>query len=157
MITAAWLRKAELFSGLEEFQLNAILAHSSTESFPERKTIFRQGEEARRLYILIEGRVTLTVETGEKTGMMASTIEKEGAIFGMPSLLEPYRYNVTATSLSPSRALVIAADQLISLMAQDPKIGMEVMKKLASIYFNRLNEVRKGLSKFLQPFRSRSS
>ena len=55
MVTAAWLKNTELFSGLEEPQLSVILSHSSVESFPEGKTIFYQGEEAHRLYILIEG------------------------------------------------------------------------------------------------------
>ena len=30
---------------------------------------------------------------------MTSKIEKEGAVFGIPSLIEPFRYNVTATCL----------------------------------------------------------
>ena len=43
---------------------------------------------------------------------MTSKIEKEGAIFGMPSLIEPFRYNVTATCLKPSKVLMIEADHL---------------------------------------------
>ncbi len=153
MLTAAWLKNTDLFSGLEEIQLDIILSHSSIESFPERRTIFRRGDEAHRLYVLIEGAVTLAVETGEKIDMMTSTIDKEGAIFGMPSLLEPFRYNVTATCLKPAKMLIIAADRMIKLMDQDPKIGMEIMKRLASIYFNRLNEMREGVSKLLKAFK----
>jgi CRP-like cAMP-binding protein len=153
MVTTAWLKNTELFSVLEEVQLGVILSHSSVESFPEGRTIFHQGDEAHRLYVLIEGIVTLAVETGEKIDMMTSTIDKEGAIFGMPCLLEPFRYNVTATSLKPSKVLMIAADQMIKLIEQDPKMGMEIMRKLASIYFNRLNEMREGVSKLLKVFK----
>ena len=38
-------------------------------------------------------------------------------------------------------------------MEEDLKMGMEVMKKLASIYFNRLNEMREGVSKLLKSFK----
>ena len=150
MVTTAWLRNTELFSGLEELQLGVILSHSSVESFPEGRTIFHRGDEAHRLYVLIEGVVTLAVETGEKIDMMTSTIDKEGAIFGMPCLLEPFRYNVTATCLKPSKVLIIAADQMLKLIEQDLKMGMEIMRKLAFIYFNRLNEMREGVSKLLK-------
>jgi CRP-like cAMP-binding protein len=156
MVTPAWLKNTELFSGLEEPQIIVILSHSSVESLPKGKIIFHQGEEAHRLYILIEGAISLTVKTEEKVDFMTSTIDKEGALFGMPSLLEPFRYNVTATCLKPSEVLLIAADQIMKVIEQDPRIGMEIMKKLASIYFNRLNEMRVGVSKLLKVFKSRT-
>ncbi len=150
MITAAWLRKTELFSALKEPQLEKILSLSTVESFPEGRTIFQQGSEAHRLYILIEGVVTLTIKSGEKTDLMTSTLDREGVVFGMPCLLEPFRYNVTAACAKPSKVVVIDADPFRRLLEEDPKMGREVMKKLASIYFNRLNEMRDGISKLLK-------
>jgi CRP-like cAMP-binding protein len=126
------------------------------ESFPEGKVIFRQGDEAHRLYLLIEGRVGLTVKTEEKIDVMTSTIDKEGAIFGMPCLLEPFRYNVTATCLNPSKVLTIEAAPVRKEMEEDPRMGMEVMTKLASVYFNRLSEMREGISKFLRYFKTKT-
>ena len=153
MVSAEWLKKTELFGNLNESQLNAILSRSSVESFPEGKTIFRQGDEANYLYILIEGMLDLSVKTGEKFDFLTSKVEKEGAAFGIPSLIEPFRYNVTATCLKPSKVLVINAGRLKMDMEKDPKMGMEIMKKLVSIYFNRLNEIRLGVSNFLKGFK----
>ena len=150
MVSAEWLKRAELFEALNESQLNALLSKSNVESFPEGRTIFRQGEEANRLYVLIEGAIDLTVKTREKIDFMTSKIDKEGAVFGMPSLIEPFRYNVSAACLKPSKILIIEADHLKKRMEEDPKMGMEVMKKLASIYFNRLNEMRTGVSNLLK-------
>ena len=155
MVNAGWLKKTELFRGLGESQLNIILSHSSVESFPEGKTIFHQGEEASRLYILIEGAVGLTVKTGEKMDFMTSTIDKERSVFGMPSLLEPFLYNVTAMCLKPSKVLFIEGDHIRKYIEQDAKMGIEIMKKLASIYFNRLNEMREGVSKLVKMFKSK--
>ncbi len=142
-----------MFESLEDPQLNILLSHSSVESLTEGKTIFRQGEEAHRLFILIEGTVDLSVKTGEKIDFMTSKIEKEGAVFGIPSLIEPFRYNVTATCLKPSKVLVIDADHIKTNMEKDLKMGMEIMKKLASIYFNRLNEMRFGVANLLKNFK----
>jgi CRP/FNR family transcriptional regulator, cyclic AMP receptor protein len=153
MVTPEWLKKTELLGTLSESQLNILLSHSSVESFPEGKTIFRQGDEANHLYVLIEGMVELSVKTGEKFDFLTSKVEKEGAAFGIPSLIEPFRYNVTATCLKPSKVLAINAGRVKMDMEKDPKMGMEIMKKLASIYFNRLNEMRSGVSNLLKVFK----
>ena len=153
MVSADWLKKTELFESLEDPQLNILLSHAFVETFPEGKSIFRQGEGANRLYILIEGVVDLSVKTGEKIDFMTSKIEKEGAAFGIPSLIEPFRYNVTATCLKPSKLLVIDAVSVRIDMEKDLKMGMEIMKKLVSIYFNRLNEMRFGVANLLKIFK----
>jgi CRP-like cAMP-binding protein len=88
---------------------------------------------------------------------MTSKIEKEGVVFGMPSLIEPFRYNVTATCPKPSKVLIMEADHIKKKMAEDPRMGMEIMKKLASIYFNRLNEMRNGVSNLLKIFKFKTS
>ena len=153
MVSPEWLKKTELFKTLSESQLNILLSHSSVESFPEGKTIFNQGEKAVRIYVLVEGAVDLTIKTGEKIDFMTSKIEKEGAVFGMPTLIDPFQFNVTAICSKPSKVLVLDADHIKKRIEEDPKMGMEVMKKLASIYFNRLNDLRSGVSNLLKTFK----
>jgi len=153
MVSAEWLKRAELFEALNESQLNVLLFKANVESFPEGDIIFRQGDEAQRLFILIEGAVDLTVKTGEKIDFMTSKIENEGAVFGTAALMEPFRYNVTAFCLKPSKVLVLDADHIKKRMEEDPKMGIEIMKKLASIYFRRLNEIRSGVSNLLKIFK----
>jgi len=156
MVSTEWLRKTELFGTLGESQLSVLLSHSSVESFPEGKTIFRQGDEANHLYLLIEGTIDLSFKTGEKIDFLTSKVEKEGAAFGVPSLIEPFRYNVTATCLRSSKVFVIDAVRVRVEMEKDPRMGIEIMKKLASIYFSRLNEMRLGVSNFLKVFKSKT-
>ena len=150
MVTAEWLKKAELFGSLNDSQLNDLLSHSTVKSFPEGETIFRQGEQANRLYVLVGGLIELSVKAEGKITFMASKIDKEGEVFGIPSLIEPFRYNVTATCLKPSNLLIFEADYINHKINEDTKIGMELMKKLASIYFNRLNDLRAGVSNLVK-------
>jgi len=157
MVSTDWLRKTELFRTLDESQLSALLSHSSVESFPEGKTIFRQGDEANHLYLLIEGIIDLSFKTGERIDFLTSKVEKEGAAFGVPSLIEPFRYNATATSLRSSKVFVIDSVRVRMEMEKDPRMGMEILKKLASIYFNRLNEMRLGVSNFFKSFKLKTS
>jgi len=159
MVSTDWLKKTELFGGLDEIHLKILLSHSVVESFPEGKTIFHQGDKATHLYILMEGAVHLTVKgtPEEKIDLMASNVDKEGAAFGIPSLIEPYLYNVTAACLKSSKVLTIEADRIRNEIEKDPRMGMEVMKKLASIYFNRLNEMRSGVSNLIKVLKLKGS
>jgi CRP-like cAMP-binding protein len=150
MVTAEWLKKAELFEALTEFQLTTLLSHSAEIPYAAGERIFNQGDRADYLYVLIEGTVELGVTADEKIALMTSRIEKEGLVFGIPSLLEPFRYNVSATCLKPSRVLSLEANHIKLKFNDDPKMGMEVMKKLVSIYFNRLNELRAGVSNLVR-------
>jgi CRP-like cAMP-binding protein len=152
MVSADWLQKTELFESLDELRLSAILLHSRVESCPERRIIFQEGEEATHLYVLIEGAIDFSVKAQEKVAVMASQVRREGSIFGIPSLLEPYRYNVTAICSVPSKILRIEADYLRTRMEDKPRLGMKIMKKLALIYFNRLNELRAGVVDFFERF-----
>lgn len=139
------LRKAELFLDLNEIQLEEILRNAFFKSFKEGDTIFNQGEKADFLYILIEGSIDLSVKDKEDVGFMTSKIEKEGSVFGTPSLMEPPSYNVSAKCLKPTKALAIKAEYLKKSMEDDPQMGILILKRLASIYFNRLNELRMGV------------
>ena len=150
MVSVDWLKRAELFEALRESQLNTLLSHSVVESYPEGKTIFKQEGEATRLYILVEGSVDLTIKAEKQIDFMTSKIEKEGAVFGTGSLMEPYRYNVSAICVKPSTVLIMEGEYLRSQMEEDPGMGMEIMKKLATIYFNRLNQLRMGVSGLLK-------
>jgi CRP-like cAMP-binding protein len=153
MVSAEWLKKAELFGVLNNSQLNTLLSQSHVEDCLEGKVIFHQGEEAVHLYVLIQGSVELMVKAEEKIDFMTSKVEKEGAVFGSPSLVEPSRYNVSAICRKPSKVLVLDAKHIKLKMEEDPKMGMEIMKKLASIYFNRLTDLRSGVSNLLKTFK----
>lgn len=157
MVSPEWLKKTELFDTLEESQLNALLSNSSVKSYSQGETIFQQGEDAKRLYILIQGEVDLTVKAQEEIGFMTSKIEKEGAVFGTPSLMEPFRYNVTAKCLKPTKVLAIEAHHIRKKIEENPRMGVEIMRKLASIYFNRLNELRSGVSNLVKSFKLKKS
>lgn len=153
MVSVNWLKETELFAGLDESQLNDVLAHSTVETFPEGRIVFYQEANATYLYILIQGAVDLSVKAQEEIGFLTSQIQKEGAIFGIPSLIEPFRYNVTAKCILPSKILSIESHFLRKKMEEDPKMGMQMMKELTLIYYNRLNELRKAIVNFFKVFK----
>ena len=152
MVSASWLKKVELFEVLDELHLDGLLSHSSVRSFPEGEIIFSEGEEATRLYVLMEGAIRLSVREQDRVDLLTSQVMKEGMVFGIPSLLEPFRHNVTAKCSKPSTLLIIEANYVRSRMEEEPRMGMAIMQRLALIYFNRLNDLRKGIVHFVKAF-----
>jgi len=63
--------------------LDLVWLHSSVQSFPAGSQVFRQGDEADTLYVLIEGAIELSVKTGEKVDFLTSKVETEGSLFGI--------------------------------------------------------------------------
>lgn len=153
MLSREFLKRVELFQELDEDQLDMILNNSSIRSFSPGETIFNQGEKADYLYVLIEGSIDLSVKSKEDIGFMTSKIDKEGSIFGTPSLMEYPYYNVTATSIRYTKALAVEARYLRKIIDENPEIGIKIMKRLSTIYFNRLNELRSGILSLFKTFK----
>jgi CRP-like cAMP-binding protein len=62
MISIKDVKEADLFKGLNVKQLQRLSKHFIETSFQAGEVIFSQGEPAQKLYILMEGEVTLGIK-----------------------------------------------------------------------------------------------
>jgi ATP-binding cassette subfamily B protein len=147
------LKEAELFRNLTKKQLEEIAQHAQEKVYELEENIFVHGEEAKNLYVLLEGAVNLKVKAFEGIDLMTSALTKKGDVFGTPSLMAPSLYNVTAKCLKKTRVLAIDAHAVKGIIEEDPKLGLEIMGQLAQIYFARLNETREGITNLFKVFR----
>lgn len=60
---------------------------------------------------------------------------------------------MTAECILPSEVLSIESRYLRKKMEEDPKMGMQIMRKLIFIYYNRLNQLRKEIANFFKVFK----
>ncbi len=153
MIQVHILKEAELFRDLTKKQLEKIAQHAQEKVYESEENIFVHGEEAKYLYVLLEGAVNLKIKALEEIDLMTSTLTGKGDVFGTPSLMTPQLYNVTAKCVEKTRVLAIDAHAMKGLIEEDPKLGLEIMGQLAQIYFARLNETREGITNLFKIFR----
>lgn len=74
-------------------------------------------------------------------------------IFGWASLVGPKRRTVTARCKETSKVIAFAADDLLSLFAEDHYLGYVVMKKLGDIIARRLkNRTDKLIETWVEAF-----
>jgi CRP/FNR family cyclic AMP-dependent transcriptional regulator len=121
--------------------LRRLAAHVQHKDIPSGHTIFREGDEADRFFLIRQGVVRLDMEV---PGRGRVDIEMLGAdcALGWSWLFPPYRWHLTATAIERTSVLVFDASMLRSLMASDPLTGYEMMRRFAAIIFDRLGSTR---------------
>lgn len=140
------LKKCELFSNLGAEHLEKLSLHCRDESFAQGVVLFKEGDEARELYILKEGRVVLEMEVRPIASRPAIPTAVElmikNEIVGWSALVEPYVYTLSARCMTYCSTLAIRGDIFRQTMADDPVLGYEVMKQLSRIISLRLSNTR---------------
>jgi CRP/FNR family cyclic AMP-dependent transcriptional regulator len=153
MISIKDVREADLFKGLNVKQLQRLSRLFIEGSFQAGEVIFSQGEPAEKLYILIEGMVTLGVKAKGQIDITAYSVNKKGEVFGLPCLIKPYQNNVSATCNKKTKVLCIQGEILRKLMKQNSNMGIEIMDKVAETYLNRLNSTRAMITNLFKMFK----
>lgn len=129
------IEKSRLFQGLDEDFVRRVSEAMEEETLEEGSYAFHQGEPARRLYILEEGKVRLMV--GE-LGSVARTVRNTGDVFGWSSLIGTGTYTATAQCLSPTRVMVITGTRMNELLEERPEIGLVFFRRVAALVRKRL-------------------
>lgn len=148
MITPELLRDTELFAGLPEAQLQTIAGFCQEETHETGDIIFQEDAPAQKVYILLEGTVTLRIRA-PRHEVMVRAIGNRGEVFGWSALVEPPRYTATAKCLERSRLIAIDGPGLAALLEKDLSIGYPVMRRLASVVTSRLKDTRSQLTSLL--------
>jgi CRP/FNR family cyclic AMP-dependent transcriptional regulator len=110
-------------------------------SFAEGECIFREGEPAKRFYLIEEGSVFITSRVPGHSQIVIQTIGAGDAL-GWSWLFEPYTWHFGARADEPTRALVFYAARLREQCEEDPKLGYELMKRVSRVVIHRLQATR---------------
>jgi hypothetical protein len=127
------LRKIDFLDGLEEGELRSIAPFLEEEDVAAGVMICKEGEQADRLYVLDQGKVSIHSKKGRQY-----EIDAPGKVVGWSFLMPPFLYTATATTITPSRLLVLKSPDFYFLIHKEPKMGMKVISNLAKVIASRL-------------------
>jgi CRP-like cAMP-binding protein len=146
MVSVQMLRDSDLFGKLSDEKLEQIARLCQEEAYPGRAAILQEDEEAKTLYVLQDGLVTIRIRAaGQEGGLMVDAVNDRGKTFGWSALIEPRQYTASAVCLSEVKVLAIDGAELMKLLEEDPQLGFMVMKKVAGIISSRLRNTRSQL------------
>lgn len=117
-----------LFAGLNAEQANRLAAACTVDRFPAGARIFHEGQRADKVYLLLEGRISIRVgETEKSVGSVHA-----GECLGEVSLLLSGSRSATAVARTDVEAAVLTHEVLNELIRLRPDIGLIIYRNLAA-------------------------
>lgn len=138
LVDVALLRNYKIFEELNERELEQVAKAAKIEELGEGATLTRAGKPANHLYLIVEGRASVTVEgPGGKT-VGADELEA-GQIVGWSAVVGPYVYAATIVTLEKSKLVVFNGSKLRELFEVNNHIGYRVLKGMGTVISRRLS------------------
>jgi len=94
--------------------------------FPARQKIYRIGDPGGRAYLVVSGKVQVSVIDEDKEEIVVDTPER-GNIFGLASLLDESSHQTTALALEDTVALEIDRNDIATLLQKKPHAGLDML------------------------------
>lgn len=127
------LGRAELFEGVEKATLQEIAQVSKVQEYEEGDVIYRLGDDADDVYVLVTGRVRFTLGVGNRA-QPSGSIMSGHMVFGWAALVDDQPRRVaTAECLEDSVVLAISGSGLKLALERRTRSGFLVMRRLAAM------------------------
>ena len=135
------LRNVYFLHDIEEAHLRQVASIAQTRVVPAGSVLFREGQDHRDIYLVLEGAVALEVRVSGRETKRLQTVGK-GELLGWSPLLGQVEMTATARAMQPTRLVSIDATQLLALCEHNPRFGLEFMKRTAQALSKRLSATR---------------
>lgn len=135
-----------LFDSLSEADLERFAAISLPQEWGAGVTIFAEGNPAKDLYVVEQGKVALQMHLPSAQAQLSKRITVDvatkGDVFGWSAVVQPHTYTLTAVCLERTTVLAVDGFKLRNLLKDDHRIGHEVLSQLIGVVASRLDETR---------------
>ncbi|MBI2480121.1 MAG: cyclic nucleotide-binding domain-containing protein [Planctomycetia bacterium] len=135
------LRGIQFLRDLPEELIDQLSGVARIVEIPAGAVIFRQGEAASTLYLVVAGNVSLEV-CAPGVGCKRILTVGPGELLGWSPVLEQGRLTATARSISATEAVAFSGPQILAICEQNTRFGYEFMKRAALALAKRLNATR---------------
>ena len=150
MITPEMLAEFDLFKDVSKDTLKAIADVSETVKVGKDGYVFREGEKADKLHLLVSGSIALRVNlTSRPDSVTVSFINRPHQTLGWSGVVAPNHYTASALCEEDSELIVIPSDKFMQILDRHPEAGYRIMLRITSIISDRLRNSRQALLKTL--------
>ncbi len=104
------------------------MAKKSERTFKDGDVIFREGEASKNAFVLINGEVELTKDSGD--GPLRLAHLSPGEMFGEMGVLDQSARSATAKAVGKVKVEVITREAFVKALREEPDMAMSVMGKL---------------------------
>ena len=124
------LQNLSVFSRLSEEELQLICEKAQDSYYDKGEIIFFEYDHPKKLYLLAEGQVKLTMMSPEGQEKVL-TILQEGDLFGEISLFDHNPHPVTAEVQEQAQLFILPWSDLESIILERPGMALKIIEALA--------------------------
>lgn len=130
-----YLKQGDLFWGMDKDFVKEAMEITTKENLEEGQMVFKEGDPADSFYILVKGRIKLTL--GEKSREVYVAYQP-GEIIGWSSLIGRDSLSATAHCLEPTILSKVDRQQFLDILEKYPTAGATLFQQVAAMLGNRL-------------------
>ena len=133
------MKSINMLSYLNDSMLENLVKITSINEYRSGDYIFNEGDDAKSLYSVIDGKVGLDIEKNSSTRILIDNITS-GMMLGFSALVdtEEKSYTTSAKALTDTKLFTWKTEDLETLFSQDYETGFLFMKGIAKIVKTRL-------------------
>lgn len=136
-VSLKWdLTKSPIFTNFSRSEAKKVILLGSIRSVPSDEYIIRQGEKGQEMYMLISGKVRVTVEVEGKTKELGTL--KEGDIVGEMALIGGGIRSANIVALEDTELLKIDEKSLERIRKRFPRVAAKLFMNISRILSDRL-------------------
>ncbi len=132
------LKQIVMLSHLNDEMLTKLIPITELLLFDAQEIIFRQGDKADRIYMLLQGKVLLEQHLSETVTVFVSAI-KPGYTFGWSAMLDEDAFTSDALCAEPCKVFSFRREKIKALLDQDHSLGYIMSQRLLRILKKRLD------------------
>jgi CRP-like cAMP-binding protein len=137
VVSTQALVNIELFSSTGQGFRQEIARLGRLETIKKGDVLFKQDAHAKYLYVIMEGKIELTIAFRE---YLIDTLGpyQRGEVIGWSALVKPNIYTMGARAVEDSEVICFDGNALLALMEGDKENGYMVLRKLTELIGERL-------------------
>jgi CRP/FNR family transcriptional regulator len=148
MITSEMLAEFDLFKGVSKEVLDEITGITDTIKVEKDSFVFREGDTADKLHLLLSGSIALRVKlTSRPDSVTVSFLNSRHQALGWSGVVAPNHYTASAFCEEDTELVVIPSDKFMDILDRNPEAGYKIMLRITQIISDRLRNSRQALLK----------
>lgn len=150
MLTPEMLAEFDLFKEVSRETVQAVASISETVKVKKDDFVFREGEVADKLHLLVSGSIALRVNlTSRPDSVTVSFVNRPHQTLGWSGVVTPNHYTASAFCEEDSELVAIPSAKFMQILDGHPEDGFKIMLRITTIISDRLRNSRQALLKTL--------
>ena len=145
MISPESLRRYPYFADLSDEHLKTLAMNASEETVPAGTQMFGEGDPAEYFNVIVKGEVDIQYLLGDEHRQTVDTLTA-GDPLCWSALVDPFKTSAFGTATKETHLIRIKAETMRELCDKDPMLGFRLMKRIARLLGDRLQNARVQLA-----------